>query len=164
MTYAKEKLGDSRQTLKDCPKMRIFNFTRDMVYNRVKYVFNKAGIENASTHTLRKTAGAWYYAATRDIFATSRFLGHSSVKVTERHYAGLIQSLQVEYSEMYEATLNSRLLLGCYSETKQDQSRLNPPNLSNKEKPQFIVDKQGFLKSGIDGARTRDLRLDRPAF
>ncbi len=118
-----------------------FYFTRDMVYNRVKYVFNKAGIKNASTHTLRKTAGAWYYVATRDIFAASRFLGHSSVKVTEKHYAGLIQSLQVEYSAMYEATLNSRLLLGCYFETKQDQSR---PNLPIKEEPSFIVDKQGL--------------------
>jgi integrase len=109
-----------------------------MVYNRVKYVFNQAGIKDASTHTLRKTAGAWYYLATRDIFATSRFLGHSSVKVTEKHYAGLIQSLQVEYSAMYESTLNSRLLLGCYFETKQDQSR---PNLPIKDKPSFIVDK-----------------------
>lgn len=121
-----------------------FHFTRDMVYNRVKFVFNKAGIKNASTHTLRKTAGAWYYVATRDIFAASRFLGHSSVKVTEKHYAGLIQSLQVEYSAMYEATLNSRLLLGCYFETKQDQSRLNRTNLPIKENPSFIVDKQGF--------------------
>ena len=112
-----------------------------MVYSRVGYVFNKAGIKNASTQTLRKTAGAWYYVATRDIFTTSRFLGHSSVKVTEKHYAGLIQSLQVEYSAMYEATLNRRLLLGCYFETKQDQSRLNLPI---KENPTFIVDKQGF--------------------
>lgn len=115
-----------------------------MVYNRTKFVFNKAGIKNASTHTLRKTAGAWYYVATRDIFAASRFLGHSSVKVTEKHYAGLIQSLQVEYSAMYETTLNSRLLLGCYFETKQDQSRPNLPSLPIKENPSFIVDKQGF--------------------
>ena len=118
-----------------------FNFTRDMVYNRVKFVFNKAGIKNASTHTLRKTAGAWYYVATRDIFATSRFLGHSSVKVTEKHYAGLIQSLQVEYSAMYEATLNSKLLLGCYFETKQDQSR---PTLPLKENPHLSTINKGY--------------------
>lgn len=118
-----------------------FRFTRDMVYNRIKYVFNKAGIKNASTQTLRKTAGAWYYVATRDIFATSRFLGHSSVKVTEKHYAGLIQSLQVEYSEMYEATLNSRLLLGCYFETKQDQSR---PNLPLKDNPNLSSINKGY--------------------
>ena len=30
---------------------------------------NKAEIKSASTHTLRKTTGAWYYIATRDIFA-----------------------------------------------------------------------------------------------
>ena len=127
----------NRKTNNDAP----FKLTRDMVYNRVKFVFNEAGIKNASTHTLRKTAGAWYYVATRDIFATSRFLGHSSVKVTEKHYAGLIQSLQVEYSAMYEATLNSRLLLGCYFETKQDQSR---PTLPLKENPNLSSINKGY--------------------
>jgi len=83
--------------------------TKNMAYLRVKFVFDKAEIKNASTHTLRKTAGAWYYTATRDIFATSRFLGHTSVIVTSNHYAGLIQSLQTEYSEKFEATLISQL-------------------------------------------------------
>ena len=83
--------------------------TKNMAYLRVKFVFDKAEIKSASTHTLRKTAGAWYYTATRDIFATSRFLGHTSVLVTEQHYAGLIQSLQTEYSEKFEVTLISQL-------------------------------------------------------
>ncbi len=56
----------------------------------------KAGIKNGAIHTLRKTAGAIHYKANRDIFATSKFLGHSSVKVTESHYVGLIQSLKSE--------------------------------------------------------------------
>jgi len=85
------------------------HLTKNMAYLRVKYVFNKAEIANASTHTLRKTAGAWYYTATRDIFAASRFLGHTSVLVTEQHYAGLIQSLQTEYSEKFETMLNNQL-------------------------------------------------------
>lgn len=91
---------------------------RNWVYNRVKFVMDKAGIEDASTHTLRKTAGAWYYMATRDIFATSRFLGHSSVKVTEIHYAGLIQSLQVDYAAKFEKVLNKRLRHSCVFEEK----------------------------------------------
>jgi len=83
--------------------------TKNMAYLRVKFVFDKAEIKNASPHTLRKTSGAWYYTATRDIFAASRFLGHTSVLVTEQHYAGLIQSLQTEYSKKFEATLISQL-------------------------------------------------------
>jgi len=101
-----------------------FSFNRDQVYRRVKYILVKSGIKDASTHTLRKTAGAWYYMATRDIFAASRFLGHSSVLVTEKHYAGLIQSLQIEYSNAFEQILNSKLLISCYFETKPDKTRL----------------------------------------
>lgn len=83
------------------------HLTRDMVYNRTKYVFGKAGIRDVSTHNLRKTAGAYYYMATKDIFAASRFLGHSSVKVTESHYVGLIQSLQKEYSNKFETLISN---------------------------------------------------------
>jgi len=82
------------------------HLTRNMVYNRTKFVFGKAGISDVSTHNLRKTAGAYYYIATRDIFAASRFLGHSSVKVTESHYVGLIQALQNEYSIRFDTLLN----------------------------------------------------------
>ena len=110
---------ESRKHVPDGP----FPFNRDQVYRRVKYILMKSGIKDASTHTLRKTAGAWYYMATRDIFATSRFLGHSSVNVTEKHYTGLIQSLQIEYSNAFEQILNSKLLISCYFETKPDKTR-----------------------------------------
>jgi len=109
-----------------------FSFTGNEVYKRVKYVFQCAGIENASPHTLRKTAGAWYYIATRDIFAASKFLGHSSVKVTEQHYAGLIQSLQTEYSVAFEQVINSKLHIGCNFQIKPDQSR---PMAKNEKSP-----------------------------
>jgi len=89
------------------PKVRIL--TRDMVYNRTKYVFKKAGLKDISTHNLRKTAGAYYYFATRDIFSTSKFLGHSSVKVTEAHYVGLIQSLQIKNSNLFDSILTKNL-------------------------------------------------------
>ena len=99
-----------------------------MVRNRVKWLFEQAGIENASTHTLRKTAGSMYYLATRDIFATSRFLGHSNVTVTQNHYAGLIQSLQIEYHQQYEQELN-RILSLYYPTTNQwDSPTIDIPN------------------------------------
>lgn len=91
------------KSLEDLIKNHI---TRDMVYNRTKFIFKKAGINDVSTHNLRKTAGAYYYMATSDIFAASRFLGHSSVKVTESHYVGLIQSLQKEYSARFDDFLS----------------------------------------------------------
>ncbi|MFH1851073.1 MAG: tyrosine-type recombinase/integrase [Candidatus Neomarinimicrobiota bacterium] len=85
------------------------HMTYDMAYKRVKHIFKKASLEDVSLHTLRKTAGAYYYIATRDIFATSRFLGHSSVNVTESHYVGLIQSLQAEYSRQFDQALQNHL-------------------------------------------------------
>ncbi|MCH7521575.1 MAG: tyrosine-type recombinase/integrase [Candidatus Marinimicrobia bacterium] len=104
-----------------------FHFNKDMVRNRVKWLFEQAGIENASTHTLRKTAGSMYYLATRDIFATSRFLGHSNVTVTQNHYAGLIQSLQIEYHQQFEQAL-SRILYVYYPTTNQlDSPPTDPP-------------------------------------
>ena len=138
--------------------------TRDMVYNRVKSVFDRAQIKHASTHTLRKTAGAWYYMATRDIFATSRFLGHSSVKVTEQHYVGLIQGLQVENAQYFETALTGRLQYGCNFGTKQDKSGPIEKNLLTKKNPLSLDEKTGIIRSGTDETRTRDLRLDRPAF
>jgi len=90
-----------------------FHFNKDHVYKRVKWMFEQAGIKDASPHTLRKTAGAWYYMATRDIFATSKFLGHSTVTVTESHYAALTQSLQVEYARQFEDALQANLQLTC---------------------------------------------------
>lgn len=61
---------DTRRHIEEGP----FKFNRDKVYKRVRYVFRKAEIKDASTHTLRRTAGAWYYMATKDIFATSKYL------------------------------------------------------------------------------------------
>jgi len=96
---------DSRSDLPVGP----FDFRYDQVYKRIKYVFNKAKLINASPHTLRKTAGAWYYMATRDIFAVKNWLGHSNVIVTENHYTGLIQSMQDEDDNAFEELLTTKL-------------------------------------------------------
>jgi hypothetical protein len=54
-------------------------------------------------------SGAYYYVATRDIFAASRFLGHSSVTITESHYVGLIQSLQAKYSNQFDSVVSDTM-------------------------------------------------------
>ncbi|MFC1543066.1 tyrosine-type recombinase/integrase [Candidatus Neomarinimicrobiota bacterium] len=115
---------ESRKHIPDGP----FHFTRNEVYKRVKWMYRQAGIENASVHTLRKTCGAWYYMATRDIYAASAYLGHSSVKITEKHYCGLIQSLQAEYSTKFEKALNANLQSACNSGTKPAPIQTNWPH------------------------------------
>jgi integrase len=51
----------------------------------------KAGIPHLSPHTLRHTFGHRYLKAGGDVYVLSKMLGHSSVVVTERHYAHLLQ-------------------------------------------------------------------------
>lgn len=60
-------------------------------------LFHRAKIPDANLHTLRKTAGARLIQKGVDIYRVSKFLGHSSVKVTEKHYVDL---LEVDYQDM----------------------------------------------------------------
>ena len=82
-----------------------FPFRYEYVYSRiVKKYYKRAGIRNANLHTLRKTAGALLIQQGVDIYRVSRFLGHSSVVVTERHYTDLLQK---EYADMTAALENA---------------------------------------------------------
>jgi integrase/recombinase XerD len=65
-------------------------------------LFDKAGFADANLHTLRKTAGALLIQAGVDIYRVSKFLGHSSVKVTEQHYVDLLQADYADMSEILE--------------------------------------------------------------
>ncbi len=142
-----------------------FRFDKYEVYHRVKWLLKNAGIEDASPHTLRKTAGSMFYLASRDIFATSRFLGHSSVSVTEKHYAGLIQSLQVENHLKFEEVLNSRLLHSRYFDPKPHQSSpIDPPSksphFSSEKGGSPLVPRAGFEPT-TDGLEGRCLPVDK---
>jgi site-specific recombinase XerD len=75
-----------------------FPYNHGYVYSRlVRKYYRKAGIKNANLHSLRKTAGAMLVQQGVDIYQVSRFLGHSSVTITERHYIDLLQK---NYSDM----------------------------------------------------------------
>ena len=58
----------------------------------VKKYYKEAKIENANIHTLRRTFGSIMVQAGVDIFTVSKLLGHSSVTVSEKHYADLLPS------------------------------------------------------------------------
>lgn len=48
----------------------------------------RAGVKDTDMHGLRRTAGSIWLASGVDIFRVSKLLGHASVTVTERCYAG----------------------------------------------------------------------------
>ncbi len=80
-----------------------FPYAYDGVYQRlVRKYFRLAGIEDAGIHILRKTAGALLIQAGVDIYRVSKFLGHSSVGVTERHYVDLLSNDYEDMSKVLE--------------------------------------------------------------
>ena len=62
-------------------------------------LFHRAGIPDANLHTLRKTTGARLIQKGVDIYKVSKFLGHSSVTVTEKHYVDIMNT---DYQYMSE--------------------------------------------------------------
>jgi integrase/recombinase XerD len=85
-----------------------FPYNHDYVYSRiVRKYYDRVDINNANLHTLRKTAGALLIQQGVDIYRVSRFLGHASVTVTERHYVDLLQDDYTVMSESIESALNN---------------------------------------------------------
>lgn len=58
--------------------------------HRFRRICREAGIENLTLHDLRRTAGERMYRATGDIAAVSKFLGHTSIELTQRYYVHVI--------------------------------------------------------------------------
>ena len=74
-----------------------FRYGQDHVSHKLRDYYREAGIESANLHTLRKTFGSLLIQeGFADIYKVSKLLGHSSVKVTEKHY---IHLLDEDYQE-----------------------------------------------------------------
>jgi len=67
-----------------------FPYNYDYIHNRYDTVCKKVGI-HSTTHDWRRSAGAWLLQEGVSIYHVSRFLRHSSTKVTEQHYADLVK-------------------------------------------------------------------------
>lgn len=74
-----------------------FDISGDRVYRLIKKYYRTAQIANADVHTLRKTCGSLLIQKGVDIYRVSKWLGHSTVAVTERHYVDLLNS---EYEDL----------------------------------------------------------------
>jgi len=81
-----------------------FPYSYDGVYTMLvtKY-FRRAGILQADLNTLRKTSGARLIQAGVDIYRVSKFLGHGSVVVTERHYVDLLRQDYQNIAEVMDS-------------------------------------------------------------
>jgi integrase len=64
-----------------------------------------AGLPHLRWHDLRAAHGALLVVAGTDIAVVSKMLGHSSVGVTARHYAGVGDALRREASDRFAALL-----------------------------------------------------------
>lgn len=69
-----------------------FAFSPDQVSRMILKYYSQAGIDKANVHTLRKTCGALLIQNGVDIYRVSKWLGHSTVTVTEKHYVDLLSS------------------------------------------------------------------------
>ena len=69
-----------------------FPLTYSYTLKKVKKYYEKAKIKNANIHTLRRTFGSLLVQQSVSIFTVSKLLGHSSVTVTENHYAHLVDA------------------------------------------------------------------------
>lgn len=69
-----------------------FPLTYSYTLKKVKKYYEKAKIKNANIHTLRRTFGSLLVQKGVSIFTVSKLLGHSSVTVTETHYAHLVDA------------------------------------------------------------------------
>ena len=116
-------LNDTLKSILESRKhlMSPFPYTYDGVYELVvRKVYPKAGIHNANLHTLRKTAGALLIQAGVDSYRVSKFLGHSSVTVTERHYVDLLHEDYQEIAQIMEGQLEKRAQIVCTMQNKTD--------------------------------------------
>ena len=85
------------------------HLTRIALFQIVKDIFAKAGIDQ-SPHCLRKTGATIYYIESDfDLIATQQFLGHADPSTTRR-YIGLTSEQIAEYAERMSDHLFSAIL------------------------------------------------------
>jgi len=77
-------------------------FTETYVRKRLKEIRDISGI-HFTPHDLRRTSGYILYKAGKSIYEISKWLGHSSVKTTERWYMDILDQDKVELAESMES-------------------------------------------------------------
>ncbi len=82
-----------------------FPLTYSYTLKKVMKYYEKAKIKKANIHTFRRTFGSLLVQQGVSIFTVSKLLGHSSVTVTETHYAHLVDANLRDGVEALESIL-----------------------------------------------------------
>jgi len=82
------KLNAQARNILSCSKL--WSYELDFVTKKFKWNARRLDIKDARFHDLRRTFGLNLIKGGMPIFQVSKLLGHSSVKVTEEHYAPLL--------------------------------------------------------------------------
>ncbi|MCH8327429.1 MAG: aminoacyl-tRNA hydrolase [Candidatus Marinimicrobia bacterium] len=101
----------------EAKRYRTQNKNRDNAITRLVVLIKKAA-EQPKPRV--KSAGARLIQANVDIYRVSKFLGHSSVTVTERHYVDLLRENYQDIAKISEAELKKRALYVRSKQTKTD--------------------------------------------
>jgi hypothetical protein len=121
------------------------HLTRIALFQIVKEIFYKAGI-NQSPHCLRKTGATLYYIESDyDLIATQQFLGHADPSTTRR-YIGLTSEQIAEYSERMSDHLFSAIRAGKVEKFNRTNNMLDF-NLTEIPTAEMILELQA---RGID--------------
>jgi integrase len=68
----------------------LWSYSKDFVSHKFKQEVRKLDIKDARFHDLRRTFGLNLIKQGMSIYKVSKLLGHSSVRITEQHYAPLL--------------------------------------------------------------------------
>jgi len=111
--YNKERyilLNDSIRKILDRRKAKGEKYPFDYSYNQVydlivRKILPSIGVKDASIQTLRATTGVILIQQGVDIYRVSKYLGHSSVMVTEKHYVDILRKDYQEMSDIITKTM-----------------------------------------------------------
>jgi integrase/recombinase XerD len=77
---------------------------RNIWCDRLAKVFKRSGVKGAHSHRFRDTFAVGLLLGGMPLESVSMMLGHSSVRVTEKHYSPWVQSRQDKLTEQMRAT------------------------------------------------------------
>lgn len=109
----REALISLHQKRTDSPFVFLRSDGKPIDYGHLQYrVFNRdvvrSGVKMIRFHDLRTTYASSFVTQGGDIFALSKILGHSSVKITEDRYAFLSQNYLLKNASKMEINLQTR--------------------------------------------------------
>ena len=135
-------------------------YSPDRVGARIVELMRKSGIEGVSLHSLRHTHASELLSKGVPIPTVAKRLGHANPSITLSIYAHALEA-----DELAAAKIWDDAMVDVISANKKRPAGRMLENVSAKQAQKMeVIEKLWVRNGGDDGARTRDLRRDRPAF